>query len=194
MLSRSVLLWEWEVWVNWFKTEDLWQKSFLQIVVIEWSSENLWNMRSTDVKANKNKKKIKDLALSYKFLQDVPSKLEMQYERGMYFSFDFGWYSIHFDCPLRTGGGLFLLNWQNLLSMESDLSTVPKWAIPENTNIHEWVRWVYGTATQDYQKISKKLFFWKSPMPPMYNTIVSYQIIVFSSFDEIMSCLFNPVY
>ena len=31
-------------------------------------------------------------------------------------------------------------------------------------------------------------------MLPMYNTIVSYQIIVFSSFDEIMSSLFNPVY
>ena len=27
----------------------------------------------------------------------LPSKLEIQYERGMYFSIDFGWYSIHFD-------------------------------------------------------------------------------------------------
>ena len=33
------------------------------------------------------------MALSYKF-----SKLETQYERDMYFSFDFGWYSTtHFD-------------------------------------------------------------------------------------------------
>ena len=67
-------------------------------------------MTSADVKANKNNKKTKDLALSYNFFQDVPLKLEIQYERGMYFSFDFGWYSIHFDCPLRTGGGVFLLN------------------------------------------------------------------------------------
>ena len=54
-------------------------------------------MTSADVKANKNNKQIKDLALSHKFLNDVTSKLEIQYERGMHFSFDFGWYSIHFD-------------------------------------------------------------------------------------------------
>ena len=54
-------------------------------------------MISADVKANKNNKQIKDLALPYKFLNDVTSKLEIQYERGMYFSFDFGWYSVHFD-------------------------------------------------------------------------------------------------
>ena len=64
-------------------------------------------MISADIKANKNNKKIKDLALSYNFLQDVPSKLEVQYESGMYFSFDFCGYSIHFHCPLRTGGGFF---------------------------------------------------------------------------------------
>ena len=34
------------------------------------------------------------VALSYK---DVPSKFEIQYEKGKYFSFDFGWYAIHFD-------------------------------------------------------------------------------------------------
>ena len=41
----------------------------------------------------------------------------------MYFSFDFGWYSIHL-CPLKTGvggwgggGGFFLLNRQNPLSV-----------------------------------------------------------------------------
>ena len=54
-------------------------------------------MTSADVKANKNNKQIKDLALSHKFLNDVTSKLEIQYERGMYFSFDFSWCSIHFD-------------------------------------------------------------------------------------------------
>ena len=43
-------------------------------------------MISTDVKANKNNKK-----------QDVLSKIEIQYKRGMRFSFDSGWYSIHFD-------------------------------------------------------------------------------------------------
>ena len=39
----------------------------------------------------------------------------------------------------RRWGG-FWLNGQNPLSVESFLSTVPKWAIPENTNKHEWVR------------------------------------------------------
>ena len=35
------------------------------------------------------------VAVSYNFL--LPSKLEIQSKKGMYFSFDFGWYSIHFD-------------------------------------------------------------------------------------------------
>ena len=51
-------------------------------------------MISADVKANKNNKQIKDLALPYKFLNDVTLKLEIQYERGMYFSFDF-WLVFH---------------------------------------------------------------------------------------------------
>ena len=42
-------------------------------------------MRSTDVKADRPIK------------QEVPLKLEMQYKNDMYFSFDFGWYSIHLD-------------------------------------------------------------------------------------------------
>ena len=55
------------------------------------------------------------------------------------------------DCPLRTGGGGrgmggILLNWKNPLTMGSYLLAVPKWAIPENANKHEWVRWVYGTS------------------------------------------------
>ena len=46
---------------------------------------------SADVKANKNNKKIKDLvAVSYKILEEVPSKLEIQCKNGIYFSFDFG--------------------------------------------------------------------------------------------------------
>ena len=31
------------------------------------------------------------------FHEEVPSKLEIQLKKGMYFSFKFGWYSIHFD-------------------------------------------------------------------------------------------------
>ena len=39
-----------------------------------------------------NHKEIKDLvAVSYNFL--LPSKLEIQCKKGMYFSFDLGWYS-----------------------------------------------------------------------------------------------------
>ena len=46
----------------------------------------------------------------------------------------------------RRAVGGFLLNWKNPLSMESYLSKVPKWAIQENANKHEWVRWGYGTS------------------------------------------------
>ena len=49
--------------------------------------------------------------------------LEIHFKKGVYFSFDFGWHSIHL-CPLRTmgsggggGGGGGLLNGQNPLSM-----------------------------------------------------------------------------
>ena len=49
------------------------------------SSKNMWKMRSADVKADRPIK------------QEVPLKLEMQYKNDMYFSFDFGWYSIHLD-------------------------------------------------------------------------------------------------
>ena len=31
------------------------------------------------------------MAASYKFLPEVPSKLDIQCKRSMYFSFDFGW-------------------------------------------------------------------------------------------------------
>ena len=41
---------------------------------------------------------MKDLvAVSYKFLQEVPTKLEIQCKKGMYFSFNFGWNSSHLD-------------------------------------------------------------------------------------------------
>ena len=55
-------------------------------------------MISADVKANIKQQEIKDLvAVSEKFLLEVPSKLEMQCKNGVYFSFDFVWYSIHLD-------------------------------------------------------------------------------------------------
>ena len=37
------------------------------------------------------------MAVSYKFLQKIHLKLDMQSEKGMYFSFSFGWYSIQLD-------------------------------------------------------------------------------------------------
>ena len=37
--------------------------------------------------------------------KDIPSKLEIKCKKGVYFSFDFGWYSIRFNLAnlLRTG-------------------------------------------------------------------------------------------
>ena len=43
--------------------------------------------------------------MSYKFLQEVPSKLEIQCKKGMCFSLDFGWYSIHLDTVRLEQGG-----------------------------------------------------------------------------------------
>ena len=43
---------------------------------VEWNSKYFWKKISADVKANKNNNK-------------VPSKLEIQCKKGMYFSFDF---------------------------------------------------------------------------------------------------------
>ena len=37
------------------------------------------------------------VAISFKFLQELPSKLEIQCKKGMYFSFDFAWYFINLD-------------------------------------------------------------------------------------------------
>ena len=37
------------------------------------------------------------VAVSFKFLQELPSKLEVQCKKGMFFSFDFGWYFISLD-------------------------------------------------------------------------------------------------
>ena len=62
------------------------------------------------------------MAVSFKFLQELPSKLEIQCKKGMYFSFDFGWYFINLDIvhALRTvlgrgGGKVGLTTRQNLV-------------------------------------------------------------------------------
>ena len=53
-------------------------------------------MISAGVKTNiKQQQEIKDLvAVSYKFLE----------KKGLYFSFDFGWYSIHLILPVKNRG------------------------------------------------------------------------------------------
>ena len=53
---------------------------------IKWSSKNLWKRISADVKANIKQQEIKDLVVvSYKFLLEVPSKLEIQCKEGVHF-------------------------------------------------------------------------------------------------------------
>ena len=47
------------------------------------------------IKTNRNKRSV--VAVSFKFLQKLPSKLEMQCKKGMHVSFDFGWYFINLD-------------------------------------------------------------------------------------------------
>ena len=55
-------------------------------------------MISADVKSNKKQQEIKDLvAASDKFLEEVPSKYQIQCKKIVYFSTDFGWYSIRLD-------------------------------------------------------------------------------------------------
>ena len=55
-------------------------------------------MISANVKSNIKQQEIKDLvAAFYIFLQEVPSKLQIQCKKGVYFATDFGWYSIHLD-------------------------------------------------------------------------------------------------
>ena len=46
------------------------------------------------------------MAVSYKFSEEVPSKLEMQCKKGIYFSFDFGWYTIQVDIICLGTGSL----------------------------------------------------------------------------------------
>ena len=49
-----------------------------------------------NVKSNIKQQEIKDQVAASKLLWEVPSKLQIQRKKGLYFSFDFGWYSIHF--------------------------------------------------------------------------------------------------
>ena len=37
------------------------------------------------------------VAVSHTFLQEAPSKLEIQYKKAVCFSFNFGWYSIQLE-------------------------------------------------------------------------------------------------
>ena len=57
------------------------------------------------------------MALSYKFLKEVPLKVGIKCKKGMYFSFDFVWYSIHLDIVHYEQGVGRFHNRQNLLSM-----------------------------------------------------------------------------
>ena len=56
-------------------------------------------MISADVKykTTRNKRYSGCIHSNYKLLDEVPSKLQIQCKKGVYFSFDFGWYSIHLD-------------------------------------------------------------------------------------------------
>ena len=68
---------------------------------------------------------------------------------GVYFSSDFGWYSIHFDIVHKNKGeGAFLLNGQNLLSMTkvTYLLTVPNTIVKYTT--------LRTIRTKDKMKIS----------------------------------------
>ena len=100
------------------------------------------------------------MAVSFKFLQELPSKLEIQCKKGMYFSFDFGWYFINLDIvhALRTGWGrgVGLTTRQNLLSMTkvSYLSSTvtntwffascSKFCIILAINLPHWMPWLPG--------------------------------------------------
>ena len=78
---------------------------------------------SADVKANIKQQEIKVLvAVSYKFLcEEVPSKLEIQCKKGMYFYFHLILVGIRSILLLsvenKQGVGFFLVNGQNPLSV-----------------------------------------------------------------------------
>ena len=51
----------------------------------------------SDQKVSKNKNKRYGGCILQVFIRNVPSKLEIQCKKGLYFSTDFGWYTIHLD-------------------------------------------------------------------------------------------------
>ena len=53
-------------------------------------------MISADVKALKANELSSDCIVNF-FITSRPPKLEIQCKKDIYFSFDFGWYSIHLD-------------------------------------------------------------------------------------------------
>ena len=60
-------------------------------------------MMPADVKASIKPEKTRNKrsgSSSYKFLEEVPSKLEVQCKKGVYFTFDFGRYFINLDIGL----------------------------------------------------------------------------------------------
>ena len=75
-----------------------------------------------NVKSNIKQQEIKDQVAATKWLWEVASKLQIQRKKGFYFSFDFGWYSIHFNfvCYKQGGWGGYCLTdkihqvWQKL--------------------------------------------------------------------------------
>ena len=81
------------------KKENLWRKYFFSDIV-EWSSKYFWKIIPADAKANKNKRNKRcdgSILQIFEYLSKVPSKLEIQCKKGIYFSLDFGCYSIHFN-------------------------------------------------------------------------------------------------
>ena len=66
---------------------------------VEWSSKNAWKIIYPDVKANLklNVKEIKELVAVLWFFWELNSKFEIQHKKGIYFSLNFGGYTIQPD-------------------------------------------------------------------------------------------------
>ena len=82
--------------MNLLKKENSLQKSFFSDIA-EWNSKSFRKRIPADVRANKNKKEIWWLHLT-NFYKKYPQNLKYNVKKvAMHFSFDLGWYSIHFD-------------------------------------------------------------------------------------------------
>ena len=71
--------------MNLWKNKKLWQNFFLGNV--EWNSKKLWKIFA-DVKTNV--KHLELVAVSNKYLQEVPQKLQMHCKEGVYLLLNFG--------------------------------------------------------------------------------------------------------